>query len=527
MGNVQVEPCESSPTNVFDPRNDDGDPSTLDAAGFNWAQSINAHDLVVAPGMPFGFTDFYLGPVVSTGFALRWAPALRTSDYSRYLDEVAEHVLAVVLHWRDTYGITPRLIQLWNEPTSGNHELVGGTATEMVDMVARVGDRLRAAGISEMRFVVPAEETEELSLDRATRILEDARARPYVGAIAYHPYPYGSAYASVPNILAASGRGAPNAVEVDVRRRLRDLGALYGVPVFMAEVSHSELPFDDFGNVRGRAIHIHDELVYADAAAFFGMNAMWDTVSHAQHFMGRPDPGFWNETDTIVLIDVENARVVISPMGRALGHWARWIDRGAVRVGATSDDPLVLLTAFREPTRARLVVVAVNNATEARELRAHVAGAPLGPTFEGELSTASAPWAAITGATTSPTDLTYTMPPLSVATFSIPLAGVVETDAGPGVDAGSEVDAGEGVDGSTTPADGATADLDGGPLSDGAAARTDGSSGAADAGFAGGGGATCSCRAGGGRSSLGCGLALGLVMLFARVRRARRTSRAA
>jgi hypothetical protein len=36
--------------------------------------------------------------------------------------------------------------------------------------------------------------------------------------------------------------------------------------------------------VRGRAIQIHDELVYADAAAFFGMNAMWDTTSHAQHY---------------------------------------------------------------------------------------------------------------------------------------------------------------------------------------------------------------------------------------------------
>ena len=137
-------------------------------------------------------------------------------------------------------------MQLWNEPIGGNRELGGGSMQELIDIIARVGARLRKEGFANLKFVVPADETEQLSLDEATGILADPGARPYVGAIAYHPYPYGSTYAAVPNILATSGAGKPDPVKVAVRNRLRDLGSKYGLPVFMVEVSHSEVPFGDF-----------------------------------------------------------------------------------------------------------------------------------------------------------------------------------------------------------------------------------------------------------------------------------------
>lgn len=463
MGNLEIEPCEAPPSNVYAPANDDGDPTTINAAGFNWIQSQNMHDLVVAPGTPFGFTDWFIGPVVTTGYALAWVNALRTSDYNAYLAEIAEHAVAVASHWRDTYGASPSLLMLFNEPTSGNGELVGGDATTIVDIVKRAGAALRAAGFADVRFVVPCEEREDISLDHARRILEDPVARPFVGAIGYHPYPYGSTYAAVPNILATSGAGTPDATKVALRNQLRDLGATYGVPLFMMEVSHSELPFDDFGNVRGRAIHIHDELVYADASAFFGMNAMWDTVTHAAHFMGRTDPGFWNETDTIVLIDVGAGNVVISPMGRAIGHYARWLRRGAVRVDATTGDPLVLATAFVDASTGRLVVVAINDATSDRTLDVSVSGVTLAGAVEGELSTATAPWVTVTGVTAASGHIAYTLPSHGVVSLSASLATTGPTDGGasdaaPGTDAG-------GGDGSVV-IDGGSA-MDGGPRADG------------------------------------------------------------
>ncbi|MEO7733282.1 MAG: glycoside hydrolase family 30 beta sandwich domain-containing protein [Kofleriaceae bacterium] len=420
MGNLEVEPFEAPASNVYAPANDDASAATFGA--FNWVQSDNMMQKVVTPGAAFGFDHYWIGPVISTGFALSWAPALRASSYQRYLDELAEHVAAVAIHWRDQYGVTPAYMQLFNEPLSGNGELAGGSVAEIIDIIKRCGNRLRAERFATMKFVVTAEETEAISLRDAQMILADPEARSFVGAIAYHPYPYGSTYASVPNILATSGTGAPDLAKVTLRNQLRDLGAQYGIPTMMVEVSHSEVPFDSFDGVRGRAIQIHDELTYADATAFFGMNAMWDSTSHAQHYQGRPDPGFYSETDSIVLIDNAMKKVVISPMGRAIGHYARWIKRGAVRIEATSDDPLVQVSAFRDEAQGRMVLVAVNNADVSRTLAVTTLSAPtLAGTVTGERSTASIAWEPFTGPA-APTGWSLELPARSVTSMAQAMA---------------------------------------------------------------------------------------------------------
>src|SRR5262245_2054291 len=140
MGNLEVEPFESPTSNLYAPANDDGNPATF-GPGWNWMQSDNMLQKVVMPGTPFGYDHYWIGPVLSSGFALSWAPALRTSDYQRYLDELAEHVAAVARHWRDVYGIEPAYMQLFNEPLSGNVELSGGSIGEIVDLIKRCGDR--------------------------------------------------------------------------------------------------------------------------------------------------------------------------------------------------------------------------------------------------------------------------------------------------------------------------------------------------------------------------------------------------
>jgi O-glycosyl hydrolase len=439
-GNLEVEPFEAPAANVFAPANDNDDPMVINPAGFNWIQSQNMHDLVVAPGAQYGFKDYFIGPVAGTGFSLAWVNNYRASDYNRYLDEIAEHVIAVAAHWRDTYQTTPPLLMLFNEPTSGNGELAGGTPQMIADIVSRSGARIRAGGFADMRFLVPCEEREDISLNNARTVLQDANARPYVGAIGYHPYPYGSTYAAVANILATSGAGKPDAGKVAVRNQLRDLAAMYKVPVFMTEVSHSELAFDDFDNVRGRAIHIHDELTYADAAAFFGMNAMWDSVSQAQHYVGRADPGLYSETDTVVLIDVGKSQVIISPMGRAIGHYARWIHKGATRVEATTGDPLVLATAFVDASQGRVVVVAINNASTDGALDIAVSGVQLAGAVEGELSKPGTLWSSVAGVTANGGHIKYQLPTHGVVTLSAAIAGAVTVDGG--IDASAATGAG-------------------------------------------------------------------------------------
>src|SRR5262249_2289363 len=77
------------------------------------------------------------------------------------------------------------------------------------------------------------------------------------------------------------------------------------------------------------------------------------------------------------------------------------ISRGAVRVDATSDDPLVQVTAFRDDAQGRVVLVAINNAAAARTLQVSVLGLPALPgTFTGEQSTSSGAWSPLGGTAT-------------------------------------------------------------------------------------------------------------------------------
>lgn len=408
MGNLQLPMLEQA-------KNDDDDPHNLNWSGFDLRESKFVKEKIVDLGKPYGFDNFQLANCIDFR-RMGWMKAIRTADYNRYLDECAEHVLAGVLHWRDTYHIEPRLMMLFNEPLSGNRELQGGSTQEVVDIVKRAGTALRKAGVNTMKFVVPNEETEAKSLETATAILADPEARQYVGAIGYHPYPYGSNYASIPHLFRTSGKGAPDASKIELRRKLRDLGRQYNVPLWMSEVSHGEVPHDSMDALRGRAIHIHDELEYADAAAYFGMNAMWDTKSHREHTHGsRP---FLTETDTVVLVDNEAGKVIITGIGYAIGHYARWISRGAVRVEATSSDPLVLASAFHDESKRRVALVLINNAADARRITVSLNGVTLTGSVEGEQSSEESRWKKLPPIAADAKSFTVTLPPQSVSSFA-------------------------------------------------------------------------------------------------------------
>jgi len=399
MGNLQLPMLEQA-------KNDDDDPHHLNWSGFDLRESKFMKEKIVDLARPYGFDNFQLAHNIDFR-RMHWLKPIRAADYSRYLDECAENVVAGVVHWRDTWHI---------EPLSGNRELGGGSTQEVVDIVKRAGAALRKAGVNTMKFVVPNEETEAKSLETATAILADPEARPYVGAISYHPYPYGSNYASIPHLFRTSGAGMPDHGKIEQRRKLRDLGRQYHVPLWMSEVSHGEVPFDLMDALRGRAIHIHDELEYADAAAYFGMNAMWDTKSHREHTRGsRP---FLTETDTVVLVDNEAGKVMITGMGYAIGHYARWIARGAVRVDATSSDPLVLASAFHDENKRRVALVLINNAAGPRRITIALNGVMLKGSIAGEQSSDAARWQHLAAIPAAANGFTVTLPPRSVASFA-------------------------------------------------------------------------------------------------------------
>jgi hypothetical protein len=62
-----------------------------------------------------------------------------------------------------------------------------------------------------------------------------------------------------------------------VRNDIRDLAKQYGLQVWMTEVSNGRAgPLD---SLRGRAIHIHDEMRYANASSYWAMFQAWDIVA--------------------------------------------------------------------------------------------------------------------------------------------------------------------------------------------------------------------------------------------------------
>ncbi len=416
---------EQGSANTYDARrNDNGDPFSIEPTGFDFQGSDAIRNGVILPARAFGFQDLTLGPLLQLDRRQDWLIAVREQSYQRYLDESAEHVLGLVQGWQARYGEVPRLLTLFNEPTSGNTELRSGSVQEVVDLVRTVGQRLSAAGFTQTRFLVPNEETPARNLQVARAILEDPAARPYVGAIGFHPYPYGSAYASVRRILETSGAGNPDPGAVAEMRALRDLGAQYGVPVWMTEVTEgparNSYPWGSMEEVLARAIHIHDTFEYANGSAFFAMNALWDSRSHEEHFSGRGVP-FLSETSSVVLIDLGGVGPMISSIGYAIGHHARWVARGATRVGATSGDSRVLVSAFRSPDGASLAVVVVNSTTREQTLGITVSGGSLSGGIAGETTFGSERWAAITGGSRSGNVITQSVAASSVTTVSVPV----------------------------------------------------------------------------------------------------------
>ena len=381
MGALEINPYENFDPSRNTTANDDGDPFTFNWSAFNFVRSEGQKTGIVDLARPYGFDNFTLHSGNNVRWANPWLADLRKTNYRLYLDEAAENVVAPLVYWRDKFGIVPRWHQLFNEPTTGNSELGGGSVQEVVDLVKVVGARFRREGFGDLRMAIASEETEEASLATARAILADPEARRYVGAISYHTYPYGSIYSDVSRILATSGQGRPDAGRIKVRNDIRDLAKQYGLQVWMTEVSNGRAgPLD---SLRGRAIHIHDEMRYANASSYWAMFQAWDTFEQR---------GSCDE-DCLVYFNRVRGTVSISGTGYAIGHYARWVKRGAIRIEDESDDPLVLASVFRDDTRKEIVAVVVNNHREPVSVTLRMAGrAELSGEVKGEQSSAGGYW---------------------------------------------------------------------------------------------------------------------------------------
>ena len=422
LGNVEGSLLES-PGDYSLRSNDNADPDVMLWSGFQKDYSVNIKNKLIDLARPLGFTDFSLAQKINVRWASPWLNTLKASNYAGYLAETAEQVAAGAMYNRDSLGMTTPYIMLFNEPLNGNSELQG-SVTDMVNIIKAAGARLRKEGFATTKFIVPNSEKVENAIAEVQAILADSVARSYVGVLGYHCYPYGSNYASVPKILATSGQGTPVADEIAKRNQLSMLARQYDLPLWMTEVSHSEVGYNSFDALRGRAIHIHDEFLYAGASAYFGMNNMWDETSQQMHFGNN---NLFDEGDGIALFQNSKDSVHITSMGYAIGHYARWISSGAVMLPANSSDNKIQVSAFRDNAKGKMVLVVINNNTTTQSIDFRFQNLSLATNGipQGEQSTAGAYWNPITPIGPEAGGLwKITVPGLSVTSLSVGIAGV-------------------------------------------------------------------------------------------------------
>ena len=414
MGDIHCAPYEGYNGTWGSQSNDNADPNVFNWAGFIWGRSDYDKTLLYDIAKPMGFTNILLRGGISRRWSDTWLSTLRDSDYNLYLQEAAENAVAVLIRWRDQYGIIPEWHQLFNEPLSGNKEVSDGVtipaAQEVVDLVKAAGARFRLEGFDKIKMVVASEETEEKSLSTAQAIMNDPIARQYVGAITYHTYPHESTYCLISNILSTSGAGNPVQSRITVRNNIRNLAKQYGCQVWMTEVIDVVGSPTKFDTLRGRAIHIHDEMLYADASSFWGMYNSYEINSDA-----RAD----NEGH-FVTFDQNLQTFKIRGVGYAVGHYARWITpKETYRIESASNDKLVQVTAFKDEKKKNIVLVIINNKTQDAPVSAGLSGTSLFGKISGEQSTASAFWQSIVPfSPDSQTQIKLTVPALSVTTLS-------------------------------------------------------------------------------------------------------------
>jgi glycosyl hydrolase family 30 len=378
---------------------------------FDWG-AIQPHTDFIRLAQPQGLQLWWATFTVDNGHQQQWLrlPGSACGLDPAHVDDDVDWILAAALHFRDL-GIPLPYLSINNEPDFGwcqQQHAAGAkiTVTDYVTIAQRLGQRLRAAHLNTL-LVVSDGLNPQSSLPYMQAVLADPAAREYVGALAYHSY--ADPYPDPASILRTSAAGSPEHSAVQIRQQIWGLAQQYHLPVWMTEVCvcAPPRPLSDFELGRARLNHVYDELTIGNVAVFDAMNLfLFDRPGirdELVHVYFRPDGSL--------------ERYAIAPYGYLLGHYARYIPPGSVRVDVTSSDPKVRLVAFQRPD-GRLALVGLNNEPVAVHATISFSGLARLPARLAVLtSRESALWQADATVTVEHAGASITLAPLSVTTL--------------------------------------------------------------------------------------------------------------
>jgi glucuronoarabinoxylan endo-1,4-beta-xylanase len=322
----------------------------------------DAHVAYVKQARAYGLRVFFPGPVYLE-------PWMKEDDP----DPTVAWAIAMLRRWR-ALGVEPALYAPLNEPfIAGNFD-----PAWMRQVVLRLGRRLRAEGF-DTKLVIPDDENPTAALRRAEAVLDDPEARGYVGAVAFHIYRWN---------------------EADIVR-LRELATRYRLPLWMTEYSSSAYTSWDASMDWAEKMH-----VLLTAGGVNGIDYLW---------------GFFGEkygTDAMISIDFDGGAYrshTVTPVGWIMGHYARFVRPGFVRVATSGSTSQALVSAYKGP--GRLVVVATNPTGSPVIVSVRVRGGALRGKVAGTRSTAAAQFRPMRPIAQRRGAFTVTLPPKSVTTL--------------------------------------------------------------------------------------------------------------
>jgi O-glycosyl hydrolase len=254
------------------------------------------------------------------------------------------------------YGLSIDRWDIQEEPDGAGNLL----PSELQQLVAATGPQFKAAGLS-TRITIPRTVTVANVTAWSAPALNDPSSSQYVSQLAFHEYDYDASLGQTPDIPDRQA----------VASSARQLGLTVAMRETSTDVKQNRLTFwnGTYDQAMAWANDILTDMTEADAVA-------WDLI----HIFWIRDNARGFGVDSYIVLDYSNCvftNFEIPPLYWTLRQVTKFVRQGAVRIGARSDSADVRAAAFVDARHQQTVIVAINNATQARAVR--FTGVPNGP----------------------------------------------------------------------------------------------------------------------------------------------------
>ncbi len=369
------------------------------------------HFPVFREALNHGLKNFPLG---MAGPKAEWKDTGQANGGSmlpEHYDDYANLLLEYIEHVETETGITVTHFLPIPEPSIGYNGNPDSpwphcymSAADYRDFLKVMGPIFRAAR-PDVKIAAPCGYKVPVSVSYANVILADPEARGYV------------------DVLASNGYAWPSGTNPDSWQDLAQVARQYGVrEAWVPEAAHCDVCGNPTPHPAGLYIvkWIHEAFVHGNVGTWQTW-VMIDRGSRSSSNMrGFVHSKNWppDEFDS-------NG---ITKVGYAFRQFARWVRPGAVRVDAASDDPHLLVSAYRHPEQETFTVVAINDATSERTVTFTVDNLEGIDSLEAHRTSASDDGVYVGDITVVGNSFIFTLPPESTTTFSGYLSDVCIPD---------------------------------------------------------------------------------------------------